>query len=854
MNIDRRDMLKVIPAMAGGALAGSTQAAASPASLRLEPIGLDSYRPLQEVTVRGVQTATLLVTDGAGFPYVREKAQDPFKFKIGGELGIHNIVALDAQGAVMGSTKFRVDCRTEIKDEKGEFRDLLAAVEWTIMDWNQESPITVLRYQGRVYKLFVNWIFDHTLTMKGMKYFSPDLKDAVDFFAATQRENGMIWENCYPATPPANYFDWKFTPGDFVRRIEGGFLQLRRAPVESHVEQFYLEALYYAWKGTGDHEWMKAKLDGAIKAVRYVTRDPYRWSEKYQLVHRGFTIDTWDFVADDQQKVGGTVFVVHPGQSEFGVFYGDNTCLIAGCRRLAEMLTHAGREQEAREFITLADTLQERLDKLAWNGQFYTHWIAENPDYHPDVGVDMSQQVSLANSYSLNRGISHEKCVAIINTYQRIRREMPSSSPGEFYSIYPPFQKDFTQNEPGKVWEYVDGGVLSIVAGELAQGAFEHGFEEYGADILRRQKAVADRYRGYLPVTLRGKAVEIPPRSFQKLDMRSLASADFGAGTPGVPAWVGGGRDLKDMPTGTREFQGIPFEVIDPAANGGRACLGLAREPGYTRTATLPVNARAACLYLLHAASGAEHTVGTLAMRYSDGSTYSQYVEVGKNVGSWWEPHDSKYDRSGPRINDTMRIAWHEASHGLPEVGVYAAGFENPHPELEISSLEFEAGIGNSKWMVLAATLSDAPVFFAPYDDLSSGIPDGWSAAVIYALVEGLAGVKDHGVAFSQSLLAPRWEAAGVRSADVTIRYPASGGYCCYRYDRQSAQDGVILEFTGSGQAFELEVLLPKNRSVQSARLNGQPVKVSLKNVEQSRYAVLGIVARGVHRVELDLA
>ncbi len=45
----------------------------------------------------------------------------------------------------------------------------------------------------------------------------------------------------------------------------------------------------------------------------------------------------------------------------------------------------------------------------AWNGDFYTHWIAENPEYKPDVGVDMSSQVSLSNAYALNRGISHEQ-------------------------------------------------------------------------------------------------------------------------------------------------------------------------------------------------------------------------------------------------------------------------------------------------------------------------------------------------------------------------------------------------------------------------------------------------------------
>ncbi len=854
MNIDRRDVLKILPAMAGGALAGSVPLSAAGVALRLEPAGQDSYRPLQEVTVHGVQTGTLLVSDGEGNPYVREKARDPFPFKIGGALGTHSVKALDSEGAEAGSLSFRVDCRTEIKDENGEFRDLLADVVWTMMDWNREAPVGVIRYKDRVYQFFVIWIFDHTLTMKGMKYFWPDLKDAVDFFAETQREDGMIWENCYPATPDANYFDWKFARGDFVRRLEGGFRQLRRAPVESHVEQFFLEALYYTWKATGDDEWMKQKLDGAIQAVRYATSDPYRWSEKYQLMHRGFTIDTWDYVSDDQQKFGGSVFVVYPGQSEFGVFYGDNTNLIIGCRHLAEMLAYAGRGREAPEYVGLADRLQERLDRLAWNGRFYTHWIAENPDYHPEVGVDMSQQVSLSNAYSLNRGIAHEKCVEIIRTYQRIRGEMPSTSPGEFYGIYPPFQKDFTQNEPGEVWEYVNGGVLSIVAGELAHGAFEHGFEEYGVDILRREKAVAERFRGYLPVTLRGKAVEIPSRNFQKLDLRSIANADFGAGAPGVPGWSGEpDRNLQGLPTGAREFQGIPFEVIDPASNGHRTCLGLARESGYVPSATLPVHARASSLYLLHAAAGPEHTVGKLAIHYSEGSSYSEYIEVGKNVGSWWEPHDSRYDRQGPRINDRIRIAWQEASHGLPELGIYSAGFNNPHPEREIASLEFQAGVGNSKWMVLAATLSDAPAVFAPYDDLSTGIPDGWSAAVVYALVEGLAGVKDRGVAFDPALLAPRWEAAGINSADVTIRYPASAGYCSYRYDRDQAQERVTLEFTGSGGEFELAVLLPKDRQVRTARMNGQAAEVKIKTVEQSRYAAFVIKHRGVHHLQLGL-
>jgi hypothetical protein len=855
MKMDRRSVLKAIPAVAGGALASSHATFGVAPTLRIVPTRQTPFCPLDEIHLHGAGTGIIVVEDAAGHAYVRESASDPFTFKVAGALGVHTASVLDANGAVLSSLPFKVDCQTEIREESGVYQGLLTDILWTMMDWNQEAPVNVIRYEDRVYQLFVNWIFDHTLTLKGMKYYWPDLKDAVDFFAETQREDGMIWENCYPSTPEANYFDWKFGYDNFVRKIEGGFRQLRRAPVESHVEQYYIEALYYTWKATGDDEWMKAKLDGAIRALRFVTKDPYRWSQKYQLMHRGFTIDTWDYTSDDQQKIGSDcVFVVYLGKSEFGVFYGDNTNLAAAARRLAEMLVHSDRSAEAAEFATLSDTIQQRLDKLAWNGEFYTHWIAENPQYKPDVGVDMAKQVSLSNAYSLNRGISHEKCVAILKTYQRIRREMPAGSPGEFYGIYPPFFKDFTSNQPGLVWEYVNGGVLSCVAGELAHGAFEHGFEEYGADILRRQKAIADRYRGYLPVTLRGSGVETPSRTFQKLDMRNVANADIGAGSPGVPGWVGDdGHDLKELPRGVQEFQGIPFEVISPAENGHRACLGLSESAAYQQKASLPVNAKAACVYLLHTASAAEGAFGTFTIRYADGTSHSESIEARKNIGSWWEPSDSKYAREGPRVRDRLRLAWQKSSHGLPAFGVYAAGFENPHPERELASLEFSSAAGGVKWMVLAATLCTAPVFFAPYDDLSSGIPDGWNAAVAYALLEGLAGVEDKGTAFSRIRIAPRWESAGVRTAEVTVKYPASGGYCRYRYTSDTTLNRISLEFTGTGKQFELRVLLPKERSVAGATLDGRTIKTATETVEQSHYAVLRVDGTGVHRLVLDL-
>jgi hypothetical protein len=857
MNADRRTLLKVLPMAAGAgiAIARGQSSAAVEATVQLTVDALEGgvRRPLETVrlhtAIADAAGKTLVVQDGMGREYVRVPAQAEMTFVVGGALGRHTARVLETDGRIAAEAAFNVDCATEVRDEGGVYQGLVEAVLWTMMSWNQNCPVSAIHHDNRVYQFFANWIFDHTLILKGMKYYWPSIKDAIDFFAATQREDGMIWENCYPATPEPNYFDWKFHYDGFVKRIGDGFWQLRRAPVESHVEQYFVEGLYATWKATGDLDWMKGKLDAAMRALRQVTNSPYRWSQKYQLMHRGFTIDTWDYTADDQQRFDQCVFTVFLGKSEFGVFHGDNTNLVAQCRHLGEMLREADREAEAPEFEKLADGVEARLNALSWNGEFYTHWIAENADYKPDVGVDMSRQVSLSNAYALNRGIAHERCVNILKTYQRIRNEMPASSPGEFYGIYPPFEKNFTRNIPGMVWEYCNGGVLTVVGGELALGAFEHGFEEYGADVLRRLRGIADRYRGYLPVTLRGRAVDVPARTFQPVNIDAAVNATAGPGSQRIPSWSSDPQlNLEGLPTGEQTFQGVRFTVPAPTTDGAPGCIVISRQPPYKERATIPVNAKAESVYLLNTSVTTNTAGQSLTFHYADGSAQTLDVEGHK----WFEPADTRYSKDGPRTRDTYRLAWSKITDNQISLGVYASGVTNPHPERQIASLEFSAASEHCKWMIAAVSLCDAPVFFAPYDDLSTGIPDGWAGSVTQAVIEGLAGVKDEGAAFSKTAIRPRWAAAKVNGAEITARYPASQGYCSYRY---SATDSAVnLKFTGSAETFRVEALVPRGKKVTHAQLDGKPIHVELNTVEESVYLVSPAIAQGVHRLEIELA
>jgi hypothetical protein len=268
----------------------------------------------------------------------------------------------------------------------------------------------------------------------------------------------------------------------------------------------------------------------------------------------------------------------------------------------------------------------------------------------------------------------------------------------------------------------------------------------------------------------------------------------------------------------------------------------------YPQSLSLPVGAKDASIYLLNAADG-PGAAGMLAtLHYADGSSHSQDVE-GR---TWFFPADTQYKMEGPRNRDSYRVAWKKSTAEEIELGVYATGINNPHPEREIASLELSCGGAQCKWLVLAVTLSSAPVFFAPFDDLSTGIPDGWTGSVIYALFEGLAGIKDQGAAFSRTALTPRWQSANVPSAEVTVRYPASAGYCSYNY--RIRDHHVEVEFTGSAEVFDVQILLPPHRQAQAARLDGQTVQTTQRKVEDSVYLVLPVLAHGVHRVEVDLA
>jgi hypothetical protein len=803
----------------------------------LNPPGRGYFEPLEEVRIYcSARSGQIQILDPSGTTYhVAPVNGEEIRFFAAGAMGAHILLLTNEEGCSQGRLNFRVDGYTYLRDEGGRYERLLDVLLHSMVgEWGQDADVVFV--DGKFYRFFVRWLRDHVHTLKGMKYFYGDLKSAIDLYADYQREDGMIWDNIYPRNKEKNWWDKRFRYGDFIRDIDNGRFELKRIPIENDVEFLFIEGLYFTWKASGDDAWMHSRLDHALKALHYSLNDPYRWSEKYQLLKRGFTIDTWDFQAqEDADLVGGDIMVVELGKTRFGIMFGDNTGMAVSCAYLSEMLEQAGRMDEARQVAKTGEAMRARIDSLAWTGTHYLHHIPEDPQVWRDLGVDESRQVSLSNAYSLNRRMPREQAAAIINTYGRIREEMPAGSPGEWYAIYPPFERGFGKNDSSDKWEYMNGGVTSIVAGELARGAFEHGYERYGVDILERLLALAEETDGYLHCTYRGAMPSPPSRHFDPIDLRGRANVVYPGVAPTFQGqWMGAGAER-----GIKSFHDIPFIIADP--DEGRTSLQLSAS---TPEISLAIGKKAISLYLLHELSPASAATPYWTLYYADGTSYTDYLTPNTG-GNWW------HEPAQANKSLVCRKAWRSDNDRY--VAFYVYGLNNPHPDKVVERISFHGTSDKRLWSIAGLTLSDYPVFL-PLSKISHGIPDNWgAAAVMYALIEGLAGVVDEGVAYDAITISPRWTAAGVASADVLIKYPASGGYVAYRYRHDAGTSALQLVFTGNSERQTIRLLLPEGKTLDSTLVNGKAVRTRLETVDTSLYARIDLEGVGANVLNIHL-
>ena len=163
-----------------------------------------------------------------------------------------------------------------------------------------------------------------------------------------------------------------------------------------------------------------------------------------------------------------------------------------------------------------------------------------------------------------------------------------------------------------------------------------------------------------------------------------------------------GDTDMRNIEVGVRTFFGIPFDVIDPAKNGGKAVLTLKSRkfPPGPAAATAPVGLKARSLYFLHASAWTGGQMATYIVHYEDGTTAEVPIRAKEEICDWWGPaHGAKY-----------RVAFHVPNAKTDDVGMLVFGWDNPQPDKVIKSLELKSEMADGIVLVAAVTASDKPV------------------------------------------------------------------------------------------------------------------------------------------------
>jgi len=450
-------------------------------------------QPLTTLTFYGsvpvsLDQATVVYTDARGTVLSRQvvpadAGRIQFTVTSGGALGPATITIFDGERVIAEPKVIHtLEAFSTLQTDVPVYTDIYAQTTSFLRQSARSYELngrTVRGYRSPDNPLF--WLRDHVYQGRGFRYIEQDVKSLLDAFAAAQLPDGSL---------P----DWIDAP---ALGVKAG-----RKAVEADVEFLFVQGIYEAWQMTGDDAWMMRMLPYARAAIAYTTSDALRWDAARGLIRRPYTIDMWDF------SYGPTT--AHPDTGVpaprhwiddatiWGTFHGDNTGLVQALRMLATMEQRADNPDAAKTYHAQADAVQRRIIELSWNGHFFRHFVPEDPTWKAP-GVDEATQLSISNAYALNRGVLSAAMIQTLLATYYDRGQANKSITLPWYSIDPPFPPGSygLAGRKGEIpGEYVNGGIMPLVGGELARAAFGNNLEAFGFDTLNHYAVLMNRFGG----------------------------------------------------------------------------------------------------------------------------------------------------------------------------------------------------------------------------------------------------------------------------------------------------------------------------------------------------------------------
>jgi hypothetical protein len=168
--------------------------------------------------------------------------------------------------------------------------------------------------------------------------------------------------------------------------------------------------------------------------------------------------------------------------------------------------------------------------------------------------------------------------------------------------------------------------------------------------------------------------------------------------------------DLAELPVGTVQLAEVWFDIrgvvqlrrVEP--RGGAWQLNWERYPEAVNGIRLNRSVRR--IHVLHGATGAiadGEPIGGVKLHYADGTQTEFDVAYGRHLRSWWtQPTPEGGVSEG-------RLAWSGSNPVARDQGarlrLYVAAFDNPQPELRVTTLDLRSRMTASGWFVIAITV-----------------------------------------------------------------------------------------------------------------------------------------------------
>ncbi len=192
--------------------------------------------------------------------------------------------------------------------------------------------------------------------------------------------------------------------------------------------------------------------------------------------------------------------------------------------------------------------------------------------------------------------------------------------------------------------------------------------------------------------------------------------------------------------------------------------------------------------------------------------------------------------------------------------GKYVNGAVSPFTAGELAKAAFDNGYEEYGWDIISRFMDlaerDRTVYFLYWPDSSpqpQGGPSAWGAAALMnAVDEGLAGIRDAGVKYDEIDFSPRFPVTPYTEIRYFTGYEVSKTKVEARYIL--TDEGMRYDLVSPARSVNAHILLPKGRTCAALYVNGEKTPFAPAHVGASDYADVRTNAEGRVKFEIMFA